>query len=77
MYLLCAEVPGLQHLKYSSQQCSAGAPVGLGTCPHQVFAATLTLSQPWEGGQIIPPLYWCPHQVLKATGAPADQYTDY
>ena len=23
------------------------------------------------GGQIMPTLYWCPHQVLKATGAPA------
>ena len=22
------------------------------------------------GGQIMPTLYWCPHQVLKATGAP-------
>ena len=31
--------------------------------------STLALSQP--GGQIIPTLYWCPHQVLKATGAPA------
>ena len=40
----------------------------VGTCPHQVLAATLTLSQP--GGQIKPTLYWCPHQVLKATGAP-------
>ena len=42
--------------------------VDVGTCPHQVLAATLTLSQP--GGQIMPTLYWCPHQVLKATGAP-------
>ena len=41
-----------------------------GTCPHQVLAATLTLSQPGRGGQIMPTLYWCPHQVLKATGAP-------
>ena len=24
-----------------------------------------------RGGQIIPTLFWCPHQVLKATGAPA------
>ena len=23
-----------------------------------------------HGGQIMPTLYWCPHQVLKATGAP-------
>ena len=23
-----------------------------------------------RGGQIMPTLYWCPHQVLKATGAP-------
>ena len=36
--------------------------------PHQVLAATLNLSQP-GGGQIMPTLYWCPHQVLKATGA--------
>ena len=42
--------------------------VDVGTYPHQVLAATLTLSQP--GGQIMPTLYWCPHQVLKATGAP-------
>ena len=40
--------------------------VDVGTCPHQVLA--LTLSQP--GGQIMPTLYWCQHQVLKATGAP-------
>ena len=43
--------------------------VDVGTCPHQVLAATLTLSQP--GGQIMPTLYWRPHQVLKATGVPA------
>ena len=41
---------------------STGAPVGMGTGPHQVLAATLTL---------LPTIYWCPHQVLKATGAPA------
>ena len=29
--------------------------VDVGTCPHQVLAATLTLSQP--GGQIMPTLY--------------------
>ena len=40
----------------------------VGTCPHQVLAAILTQSQP--GGQIMATLYWCPHQVLKATGAP-------
>ena len=40
----------------------------VGTCPHQVLVATLTLSQP--GGKILSTLYWCPHQVLKATGAP-------
>ena len=46
--------------------------VDVGTCPHQVLAATLTLSQPGDGWewQIIPTLYWCPHQDLKATGAP-------
>ena len=42
--------------------------VDVGTCPHQLLAVTLTLSQP--RGQIMPTLYWCPHQVLKATGAP-------
>ena len=52
-----------------------GVPVGrghldVGTCPLQVLAATLTLSQPGGEGQIIPTLYWGPHQVLKATGAP-------
>ena len=45
----------------------ASGHVDVGTCPHQVLAATLTLSQP--GGQIIPTLFWRPHQVLKATGA--------
>jgi hypothetical protein len=44
--------------------------VDVGTRPHQVLAGTLTLSQPGEGGQIMPTLYWCPHQVLKDTGAP-------
>ena len=41
-----------------------------GTCPHQVLAVTLTLSQP--GGQIMPTLYtgvhtkfWKPHARLK------------
>ena len=48
---------------------SSGTPVGMWTCPHQVLAATLTLSQP--GCRIMPTLYWRPHQVLKATGAPA------
>ena len=42
----------------------------VGTCPQQVLTANLTLSQPRGGGQIKPTLYWCPHQVLKATGAP-------
>ena len=41
------------------------------TSTHQVLAATLTLSQP-GGGQIMSLLYWCPHQVLKASGAPDD-----
>ena len=39
----------------------------VGTCPLQVLVATVTLSQP--EGQIMPTLYWCPHQVLKATDA--------
>ena len=25
-------------------------------------------------GQIMPTLYWCPHQVLKATGVPGEYY---
>ena len=29
-----------------------------------------------RGGQIMPTLYWCPHQVLKATGAPELAYFD-
>ena len=44
--------------------------VDVGMCQHQVLAATLTLSQP-GGGAIMATLYWCPHQVLKATGVPA------
>jgi hypothetical protein len=36
----------------------------------QVLKATLTLFQP-GGGHILPTIYWCPHQVFKATGAPA------
>ena len=42
--------------------------VDVGMCPHQVLAATLTLSHP--GGGIMPTLHLCPHQVLKATGVP-------
>ena len=38
-------------------------------CIHTSLLGSLTLSQP--GGQIMPTLYWCLHQVLKATGAPA------
>ena len=38
--------------------------------PHQILAATKTLFQP-GGGEIMPTMYWCPHQVLKATRAPA------
>ena len=37
----------------------------MGTGPHQ----NLTLFQPGKG-QIMPTLYWYPHQVLKAKGAP-------
>ena len=43
--------------------------VDVGTCPHQVLAAILTQSQ--TGGQIMHTKYWCPHQVLKFTGASA------
>ena len=46
----------------------SGAPVDMEMCRQQVLASTLTLSQSW--GQIMPNLHWCPHQVLKATGAP-------
>ena len=42
----------------------------MGTCPHQVFAATLTLSQPGEADYAHPIL--CPNQVLKATGTPGN-----
>ena len=42
--------------------------VDMGRYQHQVLAATLILSQPGE--QIMPTLYWCLHQVLKATGTP-------
>ena len=64
---------------FSCDQCNCGQNlplfrracehVDVGTCPHQVLVSTLTLSQP--GGQTIPTLYWCPHQVLEAKGAPA------
>ena len=52
-------------IKYCRRACGH---VDVGTCPHQVLAATLTLSQPGGGGTP----YWYPHQVLKATGAPED-----
>ena len=34
----------------------------------KTFGNLITLSQP--GGQIMLTLYWCPQQVLKATGTP-------
>ena len=43
-----------------SKQCVTGH--------QQVLAASLTLFQ--LEGQIMPTIYWCPHQVLKATGTP-------
>ena len=50
----------------------AGAPVGMWTWGrvHTKFSQP---PQPYlnQGGQVMPTLYWCPHQVLKATGAPA------
>ena len=55
----------INKLVHTRRACGRG---DVGTCPHQVLAVTLTLSQP--GGQIMPTLYWCPHQVLKATGVP-------
>ena len=57
----------IHSIQYYSSRRACGH-VDEGTCPHQVLAATLTLSKP--GGQIMPTLYWCPHQVLKATDAP-------
>ena len=64
----------MQATKYiTSRYGSTGTPVGMyvdvGTCPHQVLAATLTLSQ--LGGRLCPPPYCCPHQDLKATCMPA------
>ena len=56
---------------HNSEQFYAGAPVGMWTCPHQVLAATLTLSQPEGRGADYAQQYWCPPQVSKATGAPA------
>ena len=46
--------------------------VDVGTCPHQVLAVTLTISQPGVGGRLCLPYtgVQCPHQVLKATSAP-------
>jgi len=43
---------------------------GCGDVSTPSFGTHLTLSQP-GGGQIMPTLYWCPHQVLRVTGAPA------
>ena len=43
---------------------------GMGTDSHQVLAATLSFLTSIRGWQIMPTLYWCPYQVLKATGAP-------
>ena len=37
--------------------------------PRKILAATLTLFQ--LGGEIMATICWCPHEVLKATGAPA------
>jgi hypothetical protein len=43
--------------------------VDVGTCPHQVLASTLTLSQPGGGADYAHPILMS-NQVLKATGAP-------
>ena len=41
------------------------------TSGEQLFGSHLNpISTGGGGGQIMPTLYWCPHQVLKATGAP-------
>ena len=47
---------------------TAGAPVGMWTCPHQVLAATLTLFQ--LGGADYARCILMSLQVWKATGAP-------
>ena len=46
----------------------SGAPVGMWTW------GLVHTNPPYlnQGGQIMPTLYWCPHQVLKATGATAE-----
>ena len=58
---------GMYHLLNSEQNSShrtdSGAFVGVGTCPHQVLAATLTLFQP--EGQIMPTIYVLPWQYNK------------
>ena len=48
---------------------STRAPVGMVTGPHHIFWLP---PQPYciQGWQSMPSIYWCPHQVLKATGAP-------
>ena len=64
--LMVINVPPFSHHRHACGH------VDMGACPHQVLADTLTLSQPRGGGQIMPTLYWCPHQVLKATGRAYD-----
>ena len=63
---------GFLHNEITDQRNQGpAAPVGMWTwgSVHTKFRQPpyKTLSQP--GGQIMPTLYWCPHQVLKATGA--------
>ena len=44
------------------------------TCGHGIWSPPKFWLPPWpyftQGGQIMPTIYWCPHQVLKATGTP-------
>ena len=54
------------HRVYCRRACGH---VDMGTCPHQVLAATLTLSQP--GGTDYAHPILMSHNVLKATDAPA------
>ena len=55
-----------------------GASVGMWTWGrvHTKFWQQLSphLNEAGPGGQIMPTLYWCPHQVLKATGAPVEYH---
>ena len=63
-YAICEQFLPLTFIKVPGPPRQPRIP-RIGPC--QVLVATLTLSQP--GGE--PTLYWCPPQVLEATGVPA------